>query len=70
MSVKNELTNRSCGLATPVSDGTSCKRDVLSSCEEKRQDTRGHRLIGVADYSRRQAQHCGMPDWRTSSDGY
>jgi len=31
---------------------------------------RGHRLDGVADYCRRQTQHCGKHDWRTSSDGY
>jgi len=37
---------------------------VFLSWDEKRQDMRGHRLIGVADYSRRQAQNCGMPDWR------
>jgi len=51
MSVKNKLTNRSCGLTTTVSDGKICLRDVFLSCDEKRQDMRGYRLIGVADYS-------------------
>jgi len=53
-SVKNELTNRSCGLATAVSDGKICQRDVFyTCCKEKRQDMRGHQLNGVADYDRR-----------------
>jgi len=70
MSVKNKLMNRSCWLATAVSDGKICKRDVFLSREEKRQDMRGHRLNGVADHSRRQAQYCGKHDWRTLSYGY
>jgi len=52
-------------------------KDLLKRCVFKlrrkkagHEGLRGHRLIGVADYSRRQAQHYGMPDWRTSSDGY
>jgi len=57
-----------------IGHGSQWQKDMLKrcalSCDEKRQDMRGHRLIGVADYSRRQAQHCRMPDWRTSSDGY
>jgi len=52
MSVKNKLTNRSCGLAMAVSDGKIWYRDVFLSCDEKRQDMRSHRLNGVADYSR------------------
>jgi len=46
------------------------RQSVTERCDKKRQDIRGNRLIGVTDYSRRQAQHCGMPDWWTSSDGY
>jgi len=63
ISVKSKLTNRSC---------SQWRTDMLKWCVFKlrRKEKRGHRLIGVADYFRREAQHCGMPDWWMLSDGY
>jgi len=66
MSVKNKLTSRSCGLATAVSDGKICLRDVFLSCDKNWHDTSGSsfnwggRLFQTTGAALRNGEHCAM----------
>jgi len=55
MSDKNKLTNRSCGLDMHGMQSVR-ERFAKEMCFQVATKKRGHHLIGVADYSRRQAE--------------